>query len=88
MKTPTTGLMKFPPLTTHQEAEDFLENADLLEFDLSTMKPVRFELAPKDERLTIRVPATLLAQLKAEAKKLKMPYGRFIRMKLEHSLEN
>lgn len=78
----------FPKLMTDQEAEDFVENADLTEFDFSDMKPVKFELAPKDERLTIRVPSTLLAQLKAEAKKLKMPYGRFIRMKLEHSLEN
>lgn len=78
---------QFPNLTTDQEAEDFLESADLSEFDLSSMKPVRFELSAKDERLTIRLPATLLLKLKAEAKKFNMPYGRYIRMTLEHSLE-
>ncbi len=36
------NLKQFPKLTTDQEAEDFLENSDLSEFDLSSMKPVRF----------------------------------------------
>ena len=61
--------------------------ADLTEFDFSDMKPVRFELRPKDERLTIRLPANLLATLKGEAARHKMPYGRFIRMTLEHALK-
>jgi hypothetical protein len=29
-------------------SEDFVENADLAEFDLSSMKPVKFELSAKD----------------------------------------
>lgn len=87
MKKSDKTLKQFPPLTTDQDAEDFLENADLSEFDLLSMKPVRFELSAKDERLTIRLPSTLLLKLKAEAKKYNMPYGRYIRMTLEHSLE-
>lgn len=88
MKKSDKNLKQFPKLTTDQDAEDFLETADLSEFDLSSMKPVRFELSAKDERLTIRLPKTLLDRLKLEAKKLNIPYGRYIRMTLEHSLGN
>lgn len=45
MKKSDKNLKQFPTHSTDQEAEDFLENADLSEFDLSSMKPVRFELA-------------------------------------------
>ena len=81
------SLKPFPSLTNDQAAEDFVGEADLTEFDFSDMKPVRFELRPKDERLTIRLPANLLATLKSEAARHKMPYGRFIRMTLEHALK-
>ena len=87
MKKSDKTLKQFPTLNSDQEAEDFVEAADLSESDLSSMKPVKFELSAKDERLTIRLPSTLLLKLKAEAKKYNMPYGRYIRMTLEHSLE-
>jgi hypothetical protein len=49
----------FPDLRTDQQAEDWLQNADLTEYDLSDMKIVRFEFAPKDaaEHDGKRVPA-------------------------------
>lgn len=87
MKKSDNNLKAFPTIVTDKEAEYFLETANLSEFDLSSMKPVRFELSAKDERLTIRLPKTLLDRLKIEAKKLNMPYGRYIRMTLEHSLQ-
>ena len=37
----------FPDLRTDEEAEDWLQNADLTEYVLSDMKKVRFELAPR-----------------------------------------
>jgi CopG antitoxin of type II toxin-antitoxin system len=44
----------FPDLKTDEEAEDWLQNADLTEYDLSDMKKVRFELAPKDATISLR----------------------------------
>ena len=40
-------LKQFPILTSDEEAEHFLENADLTEYDFSQFKPMHFELQPK-----------------------------------------
>jgi predicted DNA binding CopG/RHH family protein len=45
---------KLPKLTSDAEAEAFIDNADLTEFDLSTMRELRFEFGPKTERINIR----------------------------------
>ena len=37
----------FPDLRTDEEAEDWLQNADLTEYDLSDLKKAPFELAPR-----------------------------------------
>ena len=36
---------EIPVFKTNKEAEDFVENADLTEFDLSGFKPVKFEFS-------------------------------------------
>lgn len=79
-------LKSLPPLLTDAEAERFTDEADLSDFDLSGFKPVRFELAAKDESIHLRLPAPLLEAVKAEAAKQNIPYSRFIRMTLEHAL--
>ncbi len=76
-------LKKLPVLKTDKEAEDFVDNADLSEYDLSGFKPVKFEFTAKDERVNMRLPAALLASVKAKAKEAGMPYQRFIRAALE-----
>jgi predicted DNA binding CopG/RHH family protein len=76
----------FPDLKSDEEAEDWLQNADLTEYDLSDMKKVRFELAPKDAAISLRLPAALLATLKARAAEAKMPTQRFIRVLIEAQL--
>jgi predicted DNA binding CopG/RHH family protein len=38
---------KIPTFKTDEEAEDFVANADLTEYDLSGMVPMRFELRNK-----------------------------------------
>ena len=76
----------FPDLRTDEEAEDWLQNADLREYDLSDMKKVRFELAPKDASISLRLPAALLATLKARAAEAQMPTQRFIRVLIEAQL--
>jgi hypothetical protein len=47
----TTEPKPLPKLKTDKEAEDFVENADLTEFDMSEFKPVRFEMKPMPDLL-------------------------------------
>ena len=77
------GNKPFPPLGSDAEAENFVAEADLSEYNFSDMKPVKFEFAAKDDRITMRLPADLLAAVKARAAKEHMPYQRFIRRALE-----
>src|SRR5580693_3021554 len=77
---------KFPDLRSDEEADSWLQSADLTEYDLSGMKKVRFELARKDVSISLRLPAALLATLKANAAKANMPTQRFIRMMIEAQL--
>jgi predicted DNA binding CopG/RHH family protein len=45
-----------PKLTTDDEAERFVVEADLTAYDLSGMRLVRFEFQPKRERVNMRRP--------------------------------
>ena len=74
---------KLPRLKTDKEAEDFVANADLTQYDLSGMRMVRFEFEPKSERVNMRLPRTLLDAVKARAAKQGIPYQRYIRQALE-----
>jgi predicted DNA binding CopG/RHH family protein len=73
----------FPELNSDAAAEAFVDEADLSGFDWSDMKRVRFEFAAKDARINMRLPADLLAAVKARAEREHMPYQRFIRWALE-----
>ena len=77
---------KFPDLRSDEEADAWLQSADLSEYDLSGMKKVRFELARKDASISLRLPAALLATLKANAARANMPTQRLIRMMIEAQL--
>jgi predicted DNA binding CopG/RHH family protein len=77
---------KIPIFESDEEAERFVETADLAEYDLSQFKPARFEFARKDARVNMRLPASLLAAIKARAKDRGMPYQRFIRETLEQAV--
>ena len=77
---------KFPDLPSDEEADAWLQSADLSEYDLSGMKKVRFELARKDASISLRLPAALLATLKANAARANMPTQRLIRMMIEAQL--
>ncbi|MFZ1425833.1 MAG: BrnA antitoxin family protein [Geminicoccaceae bacterium] len=79
-------LKKLPVLLTDEDAERFIDTADLSEFDLSGFKPMRFEFAPKDERVNMRLPRELLAAVKAQAKLRGLPYQRYIREALERAV--
>jgi predicted DNA binding CopG/RHH family protein len=61
----------------------FLDSADLSEYDLSEMKPIKFEYLRKSAKLNMRLPESLLAAIKAKADAQGIPYQRYIRQVLE-----
>jgi predicted DNA binding CopG/RHH family protein len=70
-------------LLSDEAAEAFVADADLTDYDLSGFQPMRFEIEPKSAALNMRLPASLLAALKAKAKAKGVPYTRYVRMLLE-----
>ena len=51
---------KIPTFKTDKEAERFVDTADLSKYDLSGLKPVKFEFEKKSAQLNMRVPEALL----------------------------
>jgi predicted DNA binding CopG/RHH family protein len=76
-----------PLFSSDDEAEAFVESADLTRYDLSALTPTQFEFSSKDARVNMRLPAELLDAVKATAARKGMPYQRFIRQVLEHALQ-
>ncbi|MGD0429965.1 MAG: BrnA antitoxin family protein [Acetobacteraceae bacterium] len=76
-----------PTFKTDKEAEDFVAEADLTDYDLSGGHVVRFELRPKDKTISLRLPEPLLNAVRQQAEKAGMPYQRYIRMALEKAIE-
>ena len=79
-------LKHFPTFASDEEAERFVAEADLSEYDFSGYKPMRFELEKKTRQINLRVPDALLVALKAHAKERKLPYQKIIREAIEQAL--
>ena len=79
-------LKPFPRFDTDEEAERFVETADLSEYDFSGFRPMRFEFERKSAQLNMRVPQALLDALKERARQRGIPYTRFIRELMEREL--
>jgi predicted DNA binding CopG/RHH family protein len=78
---------KFPIFRTDEEAEQFVETADLTEYDFSQFKRVNlFEYAPKSAQLNMRVSQELLDAYKKQAKARGIPYTRLVREVMEAGL--
>lgn len=75
-----------PSFETDKEAEDFVDSADLSQYDLSGGTPVRFEFEPKSAHINMRVPKPLLDAVKERARRRGMPYTRFIRQIIEEAM--
>ena len=78
---------KLPRLKSNAEAEVFVAGADLTDYELSGMVPMRFEMKPKDKSVNLRLPEELLKAVQKKAKLAGVPYQRFIRMALERALQ-
>lgn len=79
---------KLPKLRSDREASDFVARADLTQYDLSGMVPVRFEFKPKTERVNMRLSKDLLDTVKARAAKAGLSYQRYIRLALERAVSD
>jgi len=77
---------KLPRLRTDRRAEDFVASADLTQYDLTGMRTVQFEFAPKAARINMRLPEELLKAVKNSAERRGVPYQRFIRQALEQAV--
>ncbi len=85
MKKP--ALKRLPILHTDEEAEDFVANADLTQYDLShriTLSELERRL--KDASIHLRLPQGQLDYIKAEAEKRGIPYQRFMRELMERGM--
>jgi predicted DNA binding CopG/RHH family protein len=78
---------QFPILKSDEEAERFVAEANLADYDFSQFVPARFEFAPKTERVNMRLPKPLLDAVKAKATARRMPYQRYIRAVLEQAVQ-
>jgi predicted DNA binding CopG/RHH family protein len=76
-----------PKFRSDQEAEQFVDEADLTEYDLSEMRPIRFEFQPKSERVNMRLPRQLLDAVRSSAANAGVPHQRFIREALEDAVQ-
>lgn len=77
---------KIPAFKSDAAAERFVATADLSRYDLSGVRPVRFEFEKKGARVNMRLPDSLLAAVKRRAKARGIPYQRFIREALEQAV--
>jgi predicted DNA binding CopG/RHH family protein len=78
---------KRPTLTSDEEAEEFVANSNLSEYDLSGMTAMRFELKSKDKSVTLRLPEQLLEAVHSRATHAGVPFQLFVRLALERALE-
>ena len=77
---------QLPLLTSDEEAERFLDTADLSQFELSGMKRHSFEFSKKSKQVNMRFSDQLLDAVKATAAAKGMSYQRFIRQTLEAAI--
>lgn len=86
MKRRPKPLKSLPRLEGDVQAERFVAESDLTRSDLSGLEPTRFEFAPKEARVNMRLPSKLLKAVKLAAAQRGIPYQRFIRQTLERAV--
>lgn len=79
-------LKPFPSFKSDEEAEQFVDQADLTQYDLSGFKLASFEFAKKSAQVNLRVPQPLLDAVKDKARSRGIPFTRYIRMLMEHDI--
>jgi len=79
---------KIPTFESDKEAQDFVDTANLVDYDLSGGTAVQFEFEAKAAHINMRVPKPLLDAVKERAKVRGIPYTRFIRQLMEREVSH
>jgi len=79
-------LKPFPRFDSDADAERFVAEADLSEYDFSDFRTMNFEFERKTEQVNLRMSAGLLKRIKERASERGIPYQRYMREVLEKSL--
>jgi len=79
-------LKQLPVLNTDKEAEDFVDTADLSEYDMSGFKRVHFEFAPKSKSVSLRLSSDLYNTTKQVASSRGLKTQQFIRQAIEQAI--
>lgn len=74
---------KIPELTTDDDAERFVDTADLARYDLTGFKRVQFGFQARTAQLNMRLPQMLLDAVKERAKARGVSYTKFVQDTLE-----
>ena len=77
---------KIPSFKSDAAAERFVSRANLTRYDLSGLKPMRFEFEKKTAQLNMRLPKALLDAVNLRAQKRGIPYTRFQRELIEQGI--
>ena len=77
---------KIPSFETDKQAQDFVDTANLAEYNLSGGTPIQFEFEAKSAHVNMRVPKPLLDAVKERARVRGIPYTRFIRQLMEREV--
>ena len=77
----------FPVFQSDEEAEQFIEEADLSEYDFSDFRRARMELVPPASVGDVTIPGTLASAARDAATRVGIPYDRFIREAIRDAVE-
>jgi predicted DNA binding CopG/RHH family protein len=77
---------KIPVFSSDEEAERFVDTADLSEYDVSDFRPVDFKFAGETAHIELELPQSLLDALKHRAKTRGIPFVRYIRELMERDI--
>ena len=77
---------QIPTFKTDEEAEKFVDTANLEKFDFSGARLVTFEIKPKNKTISLRLPEELLNAVQKRAQREGIPYQRLIRQAIERSV--
>jgi len=78
----------FPRFSSDKEAEDFVESADLSEYNFTDFKGVHFERNDKLTHVDLRLPAQLFTVLSRKAAAEGISTTDFIQQLIQRDLEN
>jgi len=87
------ALKPFPKFASDEEAERFLEQADLGEYELiaggipADEWFARLDALYKDARVNLRLPRAMVEAYKQKAKEQRIPYQRLMRLELQKALK-